>query len=298
MRAAWRYALRRSDRCPFAMSTPVPPAETTPDAAPDAVPETAPGSGDLQITREALIHGTLFRKIRADAQPGTRFRSERELQESLRETLSQRAAGEDVYLFGYGSLMWNPAIHFADAHPASIEGWRRSFCLWQVIGRGSPERPGLMLALDQGERCAGLAYRIPAADVEHELTLVWRREMGSGAYDARWIDAALGGGRRRVLAFVANRVHERYAGDLPAEQVARTIAGARGRLGTCIAYFRSMIDSLDRLAIDDPAMNHLRSVLDALLAAQTGGLDSPEAFQAGMPFNVPAIQPGVAEPPC
>jgi cation transport protein ChaC len=251
----------------FDMSDPSPPA---------------PDSEDVLITRETLLEGSIFARIRADAAPGTTFRSDLELSESLNATLARHDPSQDLYLFGYGSLMWNPAIHFADVHEAVVQGWSRKFCLWLYLGRGTPDRPGLMLALDRGGSCTGLAFRIPAADVRHELTLVWRREMGSGAYDAQWIDAVIDGRPGRVLAFVANRTHARYVGDLPALQAAKAIAAARGRLGTCLRYFELMCETLEKLKIEDPGMAALQAALDTVLAGTTViGKDSEEIVASG-----------------
>ena len=91
--------------------------------------------------------------------------------------LASHEAGHDFWLFAYGSLMWNPAIRTAGYRTALLRGWHRRFCLWLVMGRGSPEHPGLMLALARGGACYGVAWRIAAEQARHELLLVWRREM-------------------------------------------------------------------------------------------------------------------------
>ncbi|MBV8604932.1 MAG: gamma-glutamylcyclotransferase [Pelomonas sp.] len=98
-------------------------------------------------------------------------------------------AAEDLYVFGYGSLLWNPALDALGSELVGVHGWHRRFCLRLVIGRGTPEAPGAMLALDRGGACRGLVYRIAAAKVPHELRLLWQREMGSRSYDWRWVDA-------------------------------------------------------------------------------------------------------------
>lgn len=145
------------------------------------------------ITRDALLDGSLAEAFRANAPPGMKVRSQAELDHSLEQTLAGRDPREDVLVFGYGSLMWNPAFEHADMAKAYVHGWSRRFCLRLVMGRGSPDQPGLMLALDRGGACYGLAFRIPAEQARHELRLLWRREMLSGAYEARWVGAALNG---------------------------------------------------------------------------------------------------------
>ena len=94
-----------------------------------------------------------------------------------------------VWLFGYGSLIWNPAFEFAEKRPATVHGLHRRFCLRTFLGRGSKDRPGLVLALDRGGCCRGVAFRIAAERVESELDIVWRREMISDAYRPRWLTA-------------------------------------------------------------------------------------------------------------
>ena len=123
-----------------------------------------PGHGLApRITREALRDGSLLAAARRLMPPGTEFLSDTEIEADLDARLAQHARG-DVWLFGYGSLMWNPAIEFAESRAGAVHGWHRRFCLWLHGGRGSPENPGLMLALDRGGRCAGLLFRIPAAE--------------------------------------------------------------------------------------------------------------------------------------
>ena len=107
-------------------------------------------SVDGPLTRERLHDGSLLAALRASAPPGMVLRSDEELAASLDETLATHPADEPLWLFGYGSLMWNPAIHYLDALPATVRGWSRRFCLWLYTARGTPEVPGLMLALDRG----------------------------------------------------------------------------------------------------------------------------------------------------
>ena len=158
-----------------------------------------PADGALRhvITRERLLDGSLAEAFRAQAPPGYTMRSQVELDESLARTLIDHPAGQDVLVFAYGSLMWNPAIDHAGATKALVHGWSRRFCIRMTMGRGSAEQPGLMLALDRGGSCYGQALRLPAANAKLELSLLWRREMLSAAYEARWVVAAMGGERRR-----------------------------------------------------------------------------------------------------
>jgi len=143
---------------------------------------------------------------------------------SLDATLERVADGSDVWVFGYGSLMWNPAFHHVEQRPARAAGWHRRFCLWNTFGRGSPENPGLTLALEFGGSCLGLGLRIAAADVRAELTVLWNREMLMGSYVPRWVRLTTAGGPVDAVTFVANRSNERYAGRLPVARVAELLA--------------------------------------------------------------------------
>src|SRR5579864_3025154 len=131
---------------------------------------------------------------------GYRLLSREARKSSLERCLAAIPRHEDVWVFGYGSLMWNPAIRVTETRSGLIRGYHRCFCLEMLLGRGSPDRPGLMLGLDRGGSCRGLAHRIAAADVESELTILWRREMVSGAYRPRWVTVEQGGAEVRALA--------------------------------------------------------------------------------------------------
>ena len=169
---------------------------------------------------------------------------------------------EDVWLFGYGSLMWNPAMHFAERRPGLVHGWHRRFCLWLQGGRGSPENPGLMLALERGGRCAGMLFRIPAAEARHELLLAWRRELFTGAYQSRWVTAMTADGPVRAVTFVANRAHDRYAGRLEEALVASMWPPRPGRSA---AVWRTLVETLEALeaaGLRDHSLERLRKLVN------------------------------------
>ena len=139
------------------------------------------------LTREFLMEGTLP-AILARAWPSLRILTEQERAASLHNLLASRPPGTDgVWVFAYGSLIWNPTVHFLESRPAIVQGWHRAFCLSVVVGRGTPENPGLMLGLQPGGSCAGVAFRIGEDVMEHELTLLWRREMVAGGYIPLWV---------------------------------------------------------------------------------------------------------------
>ena len=128
------------------------------------MPEETLPDDPVIITRESLRDGTLLMAARERMPPGTVILSDAVIAADLEAALASHPPGEDVWLFGYGSLMWNPAMEFAESRPAVVRGWHRQFCLWLHGGRGTPEKPGLMLALERGGSCAGLLFRIPAAE--------------------------------------------------------------------------------------------------------------------------------------
>lgn len=201
--------------------------------------------------------------MRSSAPAGATLRSAADLEESLEGILAQHSPGADVHVFAYGSLMWNPALEHAGQATAKVHGWHRRFCLRNLVGRGRPGRPGLMLALDRGGSCNGMLLRIAGPSARAELAILWRREMTWGTYDARWVTAIADGARVRAITFVANRRHERYLTDLPVAEEARLIDTGEGSLGTCRAYFDATLAKLGELGIEDRRMERLRQAVCA-----------------------------------
>ena len=141
----------------------------------------------MTLTRAMLEDGGMLRMI-AEASPTLQMLTDAERAASLRATLDARPEGRDgVWLFAYGSLIWNPALECGRRRAAHIHGWHRAFCLSTVAGRGTPDAPGLVLGLDRGGACGGAAFWIEEAVLERELALLWQREMLSGSYQPRWV---------------------------------------------------------------------------------------------------------------
>lgn len=194
-----------------------------------------------QIVREARLAGYHF------------FLSAEERAASLREALARYAPGEDAWVFAYGSLMWNPVLEYAESTRCHVDGWRRSFCFWMPMGRGTPELPGLMLALEQGGQCEGIAYRLPSGLLGSELELLWNREMLAGIYRPQWVRARLHDGRSvTAVTFGVDPSHSQYCGDLAIEKAAHYIAFAEGRRGTCRDYLANTAACARALGIRDP----------------------------------------------
>lgn len=203
------------------------------------------------ITRQSILDGTLLAAVQASLGPGQRLMSDEERRSDIQNLLAQSAQRGDVWVFAFGSLIWNPAFEFVEKQTARIHGWRRAFCLWNKAGRGSPDFPGLMLSLEAGGSCTGVIYRIAASAVLTELDVLWRREMLSYSYRPVWALAHTGQGPIPAIAFSRNPTHERYAPGLPHDLIVRHIAQAEGRLGRCCDYLFDTVDHLQQLGIRD-----------------------------------------------
>jgi cation transport protein ChaC len=217
-----------------------------------------------RLTRERLRDGSHLAEVRARLGPGMTLLTDEQIEASLAQTLAALAPGTDVWVFGYGSLIWNPAFEFVEKRVAMVHGWHRRFCLWLHGGRGTPERPGLMLALDRGGSCRGVAFRVAAGQVAEEFLILWRREMLGGAYHARWLEALTETGSVRALAFVANRAHERFAPALSDDEVATHVASASGPSGSCAEYLHETVSHLDALGVRDASLERIRRRVEKL----------------------------------
>ncbi len=222
--------------------------------AAEDVPEFGPDS--LPLTRETVRRG-LVRRMIARAGIPVRLLPEAEIDRRLEEALAQRPDTGDVWLFAYGSLIWNPTVEVVGRERALIHGYHRRFCLETVVGRGTPERPGLMLGLDRGGSCLGVALRLSAERVREELAIVFHREMVTGAYRARWLRARTPSGIRPVLAFVIDRRHERYVRALTRERLVEILATAHGPLGSAAAYLHDTTLHLRTFHIRDRELERL-----------------------------------------
>jgi len=218
---------------------------------------------NLKITRQTLLDGTLRKKqLEYAAQnPDSPGRTEAEMAALLDNILAGHDPADDLFVFGYGSLIWNPAFHFVEKIPALLRGYHRRFCLRMYQGRGTRETPGLMLALDHGGACKGVAFRIAAGQVRQELHVLWLREMFGGAYNARWVNLATATATVRAVTFVINRRHPRYLPELSLEQTAALIATGCGDLGTCREYLENTIEHLRALGLRDSGLEKIAKTL-------------------------------------
>jgi cation transport protein ChaC len=160
--------------------------------------------------------------------------------------------------------MWDPAMKFAEIRHAHCSGFQRSFCLWDDGSRGSPEQPGLMLAIDIGGTCEGLAFRIEAEKLDHETFILFRRELIASVYRPTWLKLKTALGPIEALGFAADRSHERIVPDIPLDEQAKMIAGASGMLGTNFDYLSDTQAHLGLLEIVDPYVADLHTRAKAL----------------------------------
>ena len=212
------------------------------------------------LTRDSILSGKIHEIVKAE-DSSMRLLTEEERRESLLSMFSDREINQDVWIFGYGSLIWNPAIHFERKDIMTIYGFHRKFCLKTYLGRGNKEAPGLVLGLDHGGSCRGVAFKIPAKIAAHELEIIWRREMLSGSYIPRWLNGKIKGISVKALGFVVNKQEDRYVGDLTDIETATLISKANGFLGTCADYLINTSEHLENLGIPDKKLSHLVKLL-------------------------------------
>jgi glutathione-specific gamma-glutamylcyclotransferase len=168
-----------------------------------------------------------------------------------------RFGAEPVWVFAYGSLMWNPEIAFAEARPGFLHGYHRSFCLYSRDYRGTPERPGLVLGLDRGGSCRGIAYRLPPDRLGETLDRIWAREMTGQVYRMRRVTVRTPQGPITAHACIVRRGSLDYAGRLTLDAVVRVLAGAVGGRGSGRDYLASTVRHLEELGIRDGSLHRI-----------------------------------------
>lgn len=195
------------------------------------------------------------------------FMSEEARENSRQTILASHTAGNDLWVFGYGSLMWNPAIIVNESRPARLEGYSRRFAMRLVFGRAMPDKPGLMLCLVPGGCCHGIAHRIAPENVESETRILWMREMLSGAYTPTWVDLDMDGTPVRGVTFVINEKHPRYVPDVPHDEKAARIATAEGHLGSNRDYLFRTASALAEAGLKDTYIDELEVRVRKLVQA-------------------------------
>lgn len=173
----------------------------------------------------------------------------------------------ETWVFGYGSLIWRPGFDYVERRSARLEGFRRAFCMASVRYRGTPEAPGLVLALDRapGGVCAGVAYRIAPEASAATVAYLRERELVTYAYrEERHPVTFEDGGAVEAICYVVDRAHPQYRGGLSLEDQAAVIARAAGPMGRNAEYLTNTVESLAALGLADPELERLAALVREL----------------------------------
>jgi cation transport protein ChaC len=196
--------------------------------------------------------------------------------ETTAKTLRAKLApGEPLWVFGIGSLIWRSPIAFSARRVGTVRGWHRSFCLgWDTRYRGNPENPGLMLSLDRGGSCKGVALMIDGARLDADLVPLLQREP---PLMPRWVTVATEDGPLRAIAFACDRGYVSYVGRLTPERVADHLATAVGFWGSMAEYVMNTVAGLEEIGIHDRRMWHMQELVAARIEANTSPVSPGEA---------------------
>ncbi|HLW26767.1 MAG TPA: gamma-glutamylcyclotransferase [Kiloniellales bacterium] len=185
----------------------------------------------------------------------------RSFTEPVRRERPALPADRDWWVFGYGSLMWDPGFPFGEAHMALLRGFHRRFCVYSFRYRGTPEQPGLVLGLAPGGSCRGMIFRVVAEQGGAVLDYLWEREMVTGVYRPLWLPVETPEGPRQALAFVADPKHDQYC-RLDPSSTAALIRQGIGQRGPCLDYLINTDRHLRELGIHDRMLGQLISLLE------------------------------------
>jgi len=179
----------------------------------------------------------------------------------LEKVLADWGGHHDLWVFGYGSLIWRPEFAYAERRPAKVLGWHRALKMWSRITRGTPDCPGLVFGLLSGGCCQGVAFRIPKAEGAAVLTQLWAREMVTAVYDPRWLTCHTPHGPVQALAFTLSRKSPNHTGVLTEEEYRRIFSAACGRYGTTLDYAARTLEELRRHNIRDRHLERLMKLV-------------------------------------
>lgn len=165
---------------------------------------------------------------------------------------------DDLWVFGYGSLMWRPGFPFAERRHAFLRGYHRALCVISHVHRGTPERPGLVLGLDRGGSCHGVAFRVSPEDAGDTIAYLRQREQVTKVYVERLLRIRLSDAREtQALTYVVDRSHAQYAGVLSYDDLLRLVRQGRGVSGANLDYVRSTHEHLAEMGVVDPVLARL-----------------------------------------
>ncbi len=177
----------------------------------------------------------------------------------LTQTMQQRNPQQDLWIFGYGSLLWRPEFNFVERRAAKVFGWHRALKMWSTVNRGTPQCPGLVFGMLSGGSCQGMVFRIPSAEVEAVMPRLWQREMVNSVYDPKWLSCHTGQGAITALAFTLSRQSPHHTGNLEPQEYRRIFEQASGIYGTTHDYAQVTFEELRRLGIHDKALQRMLS---------------------------------------
>lgn len=175
----------------------------------------------------------------------------------LDRALHEWGGRDDLWIFGYGSLIWRPDFAYAERRAATVHGWHRALKMWSRVNRGTPECPGLVFGMLSGGSCRGMVFRVDHSHARHVMVNLWQREMVLGVYDPRWLNCRTPQGAVRALAFTLSRKSPSHTGVLADEEYRRIFAQASGIYGTTRDYAEATHAELQRMGIHDRALSRL-----------------------------------------
>jgi cation transport protein ChaC len=183
----------------------------------------------------------------------------------------------EKWVFGYGSLMWRPGFPFLETAHARVHGYHRSLCVYSHVHRGTPERPGLVLGLDRGGACRGVAYRVDDRHWDETVAYLRVREQTTGVYLETCLNMVFPDGRQRQgLAYIIDRNHFQYAGRLTVDDMVRHVVGGVGQSGPNPEYVLNTHAHLQELGVRDALLSELSARLRTALSETPGSqADAP-----------------------
>ena len=223
-----------------------------------------------QMTLTADLIAQVHRVVKDSGPlPGVSYQTENDYDCAVQETLATHPAGEDAWLFAYGSLIWKPEVEHVEERCGIARGWHRSFCYTVMRFRGTQDVPGLMMALDRGGQCGGVLYRLPADTLQEQLGKLFRREFNVKPANTmpRWIAVATNHGPVRAITFVMNRKAHAYVGRITLEETAEILTKACGHWGSGADYLYNTVSRLEEHGIHDRNLWRLQHLVAASLTS-------------------------------
>ena len=215
----------------------------------------------MSIVYHSEEHQAKFKQRIADA--GLTCLDDDTLKTSLSDFINKNDLHDEVWIFGYGSLIWNPQLNYSEKETVTIEGFERDFCIRSVIGYGIEEQPGLMLGIQEKSLscCTGIAYKIKNPDLQEQLYHYWQREMRVDIYIPTIIEHKINNKTDKLLILSINKKSSLYMGKLPLTQKAKMISRGQGIFGNNTTYLNKLVTHLHQYGIEDNYMNLLQQTI-------------------------------------